>query len=102
MRRIKLLILFFGLLPLSNCVFANQNGDGTNDTWDITGMNALFYQNSTIHIYDRYGKLVASVDPEGNGWDGTYNGYALPSTDYWYVVTLENGRIVKGHFSMVR
>jgi hypothetical protein len=31
MRRIKLLILFFGLLPLSNCVFANQNGDGTND-----------------------------------------------------------------------
>jgi hypothetical protein len=28
MQRLKLLILFFGLLPLSNCVFANQDGDG--------------------------------------------------------------------------
>jgi hypothetical protein len=31
MRRLKLFILFFGLLPLSNCVFANQNGDGTKE-----------------------------------------------------------------------
>ncbi len=82
--------------------FFTPNGDGANDTWDITGINALFYQNSTIHVYDRYGKLVASVDPKGNGWNGMYNGYALPSTDYWYVVTLENGRVIKGHFSMVR
>ena len=82
--------------------FFTPNGDGTNDTWDIVGMNALFYQSSSIDIYDRFGKLVASVDPKGNGWDGNYNGYALPSTDYWYVVTLENGRVIKGHFSMVR
>ena len=28
MLRLKLIILFFALLPLSNCVFANQGGDG--------------------------------------------------------------------------
>jgi hypothetical protein len=31
MKRIKLLILIICLLPLSNCVFANQDGDGTKD-----------------------------------------------------------------------
>lgn len=31
MQRLKLFILLLALLPLSNCVFANQNGDGTKD-----------------------------------------------------------------------
>ncbi|WP_417355802.1 T9SS type B sorting domain-containing protein [Flavobacterium sp.] len=82
--------------------FFTPNGDGVHDTWDIIGMNLKFYQNSTIFIYDRYGKLLASIDPKSKGWDGTYNGEPLPSTDYWYVVTLDDGRVVKGHFSMIR
>ncbi|MUV04075.1 T9SS type B sorting domain-containing protein [Flavobacterium rakeshii] len=82
--------------------FFTPNGDGVHDTWDIVGMNLKFYQNSTIFIYDRYGKLLASVDPKGKGWDGTFNGHPLPSTDYWYVVALDDGRVIKGHFSMIR
>jgi hypothetical protein len=31
MQRIKILILLFGLLPLSNCVFANQDGNGPKE-----------------------------------------------------------------------
>lgn len=31
MQRLKLFLLLFALLPLSNCVFANQDGDGTKD-----------------------------------------------------------------------
>lgn len=31
MKRLKILALLIIVLPLSNCVFANQNGDGTND-----------------------------------------------------------------------
>lgn len=31
MQRLKIFLLLFGLLPLSNCVLANQDGDGTND-----------------------------------------------------------------------
>jgi len=82
--------------------FFTPNGDGVNDTWNIIGINALFYNHSKIYIFDRYGKLLADVDPRGLGWDGTNNGRPLPSTDYWYVLQLDNGRTVKGHFSMVR
>lgn len=82
--------------------FFTPNQDGVNDTWNIIGMNALFYGSSKIYIFDRFGKLLADVDPKGNGWNGIYNGYNLPSTDYWYLVILENGRTVRGHFSLVR
>lgn len=82
--------------------FFSPNGDGFNDTWNVIGINSLFYRNSTIYVFDRYGKFLSNVDPKGPGWDGTYNGARLPATDYWYVVTLDNGRTVKGHFSMIR
>ncbi|AWH86756.1 hypothetical protein HYN59_17295 [Flavobacterium album] len=82
--------------------FFTPNGDGINDTWDIIGVNAQFFETSKIYIFDRYGKLLADVDPKGRGWDGTYNGHRLPSTDYWFVIALDDGRIVKGHFSMIR
>ena len=82
--------------------FFTPNGDGTNDYWDIIGMNPVFYKNSSIEIFDRYGKLLSIVDPKGKGWDGNYNGRPMPATDYWYVVKLDDGRTVKGHFSMIR
>jgi len=31
MQRVKILILFLALLPFSNCVLANQDGDGTKE-----------------------------------------------------------------------
>jgi gliding motility-associated-like protein len=55
-----------------------------------------------IYIYDRYGKIVSSFDANNLGWDGTYNGYRLPATDYWFVVKRQNGKEYKGHFSMMR
>jgi gliding motility-associated-like protein len=82
--------------------FFTPNGDGVNDTWNIIGINTYFYPNSKIYIFDRYGKLLASVDPKGSGWDGIFEGRQLPATDYWYVVQLDNGRIIKGHFSLMR
>lgn len=82
--------------------FFTPNGDGVNETWNIIGVNALFYQNSKIYVFDRFGKLLADVNPKGPGWDGIHDGRALPATDYWYVVQLDNGRTVKGHFSLVR
>ena len=82
--------------------FFTPNQDGSNDTWNIIGMNASFYANSKIYIFDRFGKLLADVDPKSPGWNGVYNGHNLPSTDYWYLVTLENGRTVRGHFSLIR
>ena len=82
--------------------FFTPNGDGTNDTWNIIGINTFFYPDSNIYIFDRYGKLLANVDPKGIGWDGNLDGQRLPADDYWYVIELDNGRTVKGHFSLIR
>lgn len=89
-----------GVLQIPN--FFTPNGDGTNDYWHIPGIAASNYYNSRIYIFDRYGKLVAGLPPYSQGWDGTLNGHPLPSTDYWYVIELTDGRIIKGHFSLIR
>jgi len=82
--------------------FFTPNGDDSHDYWRITGLNGAGYYDSKLFIYDRYGKLLSEIDPQGLGWDGTYKGYNLPSTDYWFVLSLTDGRVVKGHFAMVR
>jgi len=86
--------------------FFTPNGDGQNDTWKVLGVNENFYASSNIYIYDRYGKLITKIDPKGNGWDGTFKGTILPSSDYWFFVelvdTFGETKIKKGHFSLIR
>lgn len=82
--------------------FFTPNGDGVNDTWNIIGVNSFFYPSSKIFVFDRYGKFLADVDPRGPGWDGDLQGEKLPATDYWYVLKLDDGRVAKGHFSLMR
>jgi len=82
--------------------FFTPNGDGYNDFWKIR--YAQFQFTVDVEIYDRYGKLITSFDKNSPGWDGTYNGEQLPSTDYWFKVTrlLDNEIVHKGHFSLKR
>ncbi|MDT0552501.1 T9SS type B sorting domain-containing protein [Urechidicola vernalis] len=86
--------------------FFTPNDDGFNDTWTILGVSRDFYPTSLIYIYDRFGKILAKVDPLGEGWNGFYNGTELPSDDYWFSVELidKNGetRNRKGNFSLIR
>lgn len=91
------IVSIIGVLP-----FFTPNGDGYNDTWNVKGVSADFNRNSTIYIFDRYGKLIKQLGTTGDGWNGTYNGKLMPSTDYWYAVYLEDGRIIKGHFALKR
>ena len=81
--------------------FFTPNGDGYNDTWKIKNLD-IYYPNSQLYIFDRYGKLLKEISASGEGWNGTFNNTALPSDDYWFTLTLSNGRIIKGHFSMKR
>ena len=82
--------------------FFTPNGDGIHDTWNIIGLSPTYQTKTKIYIFDRYGKLLKELDPLGLGWDGTYIGYPLPSTDYWFRVQLEDGREFTSHFSLVR
>ena len=83
--------------------FFTPNDDGYNDYWSIKGVTATYNSKSIIYIFDRYGKLIKQWVPSLNqGWDGTYNGTPLPGDDYWFTLKLEDGREIKGHFSLKR
>lgn len=82
--------------------FFTPNGDGFHDIWQIIGVDSMFQPNSFISIYDRYGTLVISITPKSLGWNGSAKGQHLPSSDYWFKVNLEDGRIFKGHFTLKR
>ena len=82
--------------------FFTPNGDSYHDTWQIYGVSGQFQANSKIYIYDRYGKLLKQLDPSSRGWDGTFNGRDMPTSDYWFSVTLDDGRTFKSHFTLKR
>ncbi|GIZ09844.1 T9SS type B sorting domain-containing protein [Flavobacterium sp. UMI-01] len=82
--------------------FFTPNGDGYNDYWNVMGVDVNFNAKTTVYIFDRYGKLLKQLNPLGQGWDGIYNNTQLPTDDYWYTIKLEDGREVKGHFTLKR
>ncbi|WP_391593654.1 T9SS type B sorting domain-containing protein [Winogradskyella sp.] len=53
-------------------------------------------------IFNRYGKLIKELDPLSVGWDGTLNNAKMPATDYWFKVTLQDGRTFTSHFAIKR
>ena len=86
--------------------FFTPNGDNMNDQWNIKGIETL--TNPVVYIFDRYGKLLKQLGTVG-GWDGTFNGRPMPSTDYWYRFEygeVEEGLLVaktrKTHFTLKR
>lgn len=78
------------------------NGDGENDVWEINNIDK--YPNSTIKIFDRFGKKLCDMKAsEMDAWDGTYNGRDLPSTDYWYEIQIDEiDKTYIGHFTLIR
>ncbi len=88
--------------------FFTPNNDGVNDTWAIKGANSTFFPSSQIHIFNRFGKVIAEIDIDNPGWNGTFNGKALPSDDYWFSIILVPANTNrppinrKGNFAMLR
>jgi gliding motility-associated-like protein len=80
-------------------VFFTPNSDLINDKWEIRNIDCYEH---TVEIYDRFGKLLGRWVNSFTGWDGVYQGKPMPSTDYWYALTLGNGIRRAGHFTLVR
>ncbi|WP_267156369.1 T9SS type B sorting domain-containing protein [Xanthomarina sp. F2636L] len=95
------------VLVMDYPLFFTPNNDGYNDTWKIFGLENQF--DAKIFIYDRYGKLLKQLSPTGPGWDGTYNGELLPSSDYWFTIDYRelgesegSQKAYKAHFTLKR
>ncbi len=87
--------------------YFTPNGDGFHDTWNL--INIEGQPTAQIYIFDRYGKLLKQLRPGGAGWDGTYNGRNMPSSDYWFRVEFNEPRdpnmrrrVFAGNFSLLR
>jgi gliding motility-associated-like protein len=83
--------------------FFSPNGDGNNDTWEIENLKTV-YPDAVVTIYDRHGKqLVQYKGSADQGWDGRYLGREMPTTDYWYVIDVnEINKQYVGHFTLLR
>lgn len=80
--------------------FFTPNNDGFNDFFRIEGLE--FIPNAHLSVFDRYGKLITIINSGNTGWDGNFKQTLLPGSDYWYQAVLENGKELRGHFSLKR
>lgn len=84
--------------------FFTPNSDGFNDAWTISGLPNP--SKAFITIFDRYGKLIYQFKGNQPGWNGTFNGEQMPSTDYWFTLSYydNNGvqQTLKSNFSLIR
>jgi len=80
--------------------FFTPNNDGHNDHWGI--VNGPSDPSLEVKIFDQYGQFLKTIKSGDPGWDGTINGRLLPASDYWFIISRENGKIFKSHFSLKR
>jgi gliding motility-associated-like protein len=76
------------------------NNDGINDYWYIPDKEQ--YGKFQVTVYNRFGKAVYKTHYYKNDWDGTWNGYALPSATYYYIIKSSTKGIIKGAVNIVR
>lgn len=73
--------------------FFTPNNDGSHDTWIVPNRQNNI---NSISINDRYGKLVKEIRNIQLGWGGTFNNTPMPTSDYWYLISYNDGKTLKG------
>ncbi|MFD2565178.1 T9SS type B sorting domain-containing protein [Aquimarina rubra] len=90
--------------------YFTPNGDGFHETWNLINPEDQPTP-ALVYIFDRHGKLLKQLNPAGAGWDGTYNGNLMPSSQYWFRVEFNEQadrdpnrgrRVFAGSFSLIR
>lgn len=82
--------------------FFTPNNDSHNDTWSVNGISDEFQPLTKVIIFNRYGKIITTLGGNNRSWDGNYNGNPMPGDDYWFQVTLQDGRVFNSHFALKR
>ncbi len=59
------------------------NGDGVNDVFIV---RSNFIEEMDFVIYNRWGQEIFKTSDIDQGWDGTFNGVALPPDSYAYYI----------------
>lgn len=79
------------------------NGDGYNDTWDISRIQ--YFPNFDLYIYNRWGQLVHHQSGNFTPWDASSLLLPLPDATYYYILYLDKSNkndVVKGDVSIIR
>ncbi|MDO5510303.1 MAG: T9SS type B sorting domain-containing protein [Weeksellaceae bacterium] len=87
------------LLFIAN--FITPNSDGKNDKVRIDNLHAFGEEMTQFQVFDRYGKLLHQEwSNDYVEWDGIFSGRVVPTTDYWYILRLPDGRMKSGHITV--
>jgi len=90
--------------------YFTPNGDNIHETWNLINPEDQPTP-ALVYIFDRHGKLLKQLNPNGPGWDGTYNGNLMPSSQYWFKVEFNeqvdrdpsrSRKVFAGSFSLIR
>ncbi len=82
----------------------SPNNDGSNDVWEIEGIEQ--FPDNQLKIYDRWGQIIyqASGYNYQKAWDGRHNGRPLSEGVYFYTLDLRDAddQHLKGSITLVR
>ncbi len=82
----------------------SPDNEGTNDTWEIQGIN--IYTDCFVKVFDRWGQEVfQSIGySSSKEWDGTRNGNPLNEGVYFYIIELRDSdeQVFHGSITLVR
>lgn len=82
--------------------FFTPNGDGIHDVFKMAGRTTDSPALVSFQVFDRFGQLLFVTANADLGWNGTFQGRPLPSGNYWYVLTLADATVFKGHVALIR
>ena len=78
----------------------SPNGDGMNDTWEITSITGN--TDAIVEIYNRWGELIFYSKGYTEPWDGTYKNQPALEGTYPYIVRVDDSTVLRGTVLVVR
>lgn len=78
----------------------SPNGDGVNDQFVIEGLEQ--FMRHRLLVYNRWGTLVYESEDYQNDWAGSWQGNALPSGTYYYILEYGADAMIQGRIELRR